>query len=66
MDTGYFFDNVLIASDPAAAAAYRTSHWAPKLAAEVGKPLGTPRGIPYDAISYPHLPHQPLGAQAGG
>ena len=35
MDTGYYFDNVLIGSDPAAAAAYRTSHWAPKLAAEV-------------------------------
>ena len=38
MDTGYFFDNVLVASDPAAAAGYRTSHWAPKLAAEVGNP----------------------------
>lgn len=36
MDTGYYFDNVLVGSDPAAAAAYRTSHWAPKLAAEVG------------------------------
>ena len=36
MDTGYYFDNVLVGSEPAAAAAYRTSHWAPKLAAEVG------------------------------
>ena len=36
MDTGYYFDNVLVGSQPAAAAAYRTSHWAPKLAAEVG------------------------------
>ena len=38
MDTGYFFDNVLVGSDPASAAAHRTSHWAPKLAAEVGLP----------------------------
>ncbi|KAK9831361.1 hypothetical protein WJX81_005717 [Elliptochloris bilobata] len=34
MDTGYFFDNVLVASDPAAAAAHRDSHWTPKLAVE--------------------------------
>ena len=36
MDTGYFFDNVLVANAPAEAAAHRDSHWAPKLAAEVG------------------------------
>ena len=38
MDTSYCFDIVLVGSDPAAAAAYRTSHWAPRLAAEVGSP----------------------------
>ena len=38
MDTGYFFDNVLVASDPATAAAHRERHWAPKLAAEVRGP----------------------------
>ncbi len=35
MDTGYYFDNVLVASSPATAAAHRERHWAPKLAAEV-------------------------------
>ncbi len=39
MDMGYYFDNVLVASSPATAAAHRERHWAPKLAAEVrGRP----------------------------
>ena len=36
MDTGYYLDIRLVGSHHAAAAANRTSHWAPKLAAEVG------------------------------
>lgn len=35
MDEGYVFDNILIANDPAAAAAKREALWAPKKEAEV-------------------------------
>ncbi len=35
MDTGYYFDDVLVATSPAEAAERRDSHWAPKLAVEV-------------------------------
>lgn len=35
MDEGYVFDNILIANDPAAAAAKRDALWAPKKDAEV-------------------------------
>lgn len=34
MDEGYIFDNVLIANDPAVAAAKREELWAPKKEAE--------------------------------